>query len=150
MQRRSTAAKFVQITKTAVPGSTMRRHQSPPLRNSVQTQTSYLNCGSIKSDPTENTSKPTLRNRSDNETFARHSFRAFASIGLQNSVRGFGIIHMLEFTIEVCGQAHKIQVYCFAKSFWVAAGEYLGQQLRTRGSTAGKAVTAWRRAAELT
>jgi hypothetical protein len=56
---------------------------------------------------------------------------------------------MPEFTINVCRQAHKIQVYCLAKSFWIAGGEYLGEQLRTRGSTAGKAVMAWRRAAEL-
>ena len=62
----------------------------------------------------------------------------------------FGLIHMLEFTIDVCGQVHNIRVYCFANSFWVAAGEHLGKQLRTRGSTAGKAVTAWRRAAEFT
>ena len=77
-----------QITKTVAPGSTMRRHRSVLLRNSVQTQTSYLNCNSIKSDPTENTSKPALRIRSDNETFTRHSLRALASIGLQNSVGG--------------------------------------------------------------
>jgi hypothetical protein len=60
-----------------------------------------------------------------------------------------GIDYMPEFTINVCRQAHKIQVYCLAKSFWIAGGEYLGEQLRTRGSTAGKAVMAWRRAAEL-
>jgi hypothetical protein len=55
---------------------------------------------------------------------------------------------MPERLIDVCGQAHKIQVYYLAKRFWVAVGEYLGEQLRTRGSTSGKAIMAWRRAAE--
>ena len=55
---------------------------------------------------------------------------------------------MPERTIDICGRAYEIQVYCLAKRFWVAVGEYLGEQLRTRGSTAGKAVTAWRKAAE--
>ena len=35
------------------------------------------------------------------------------------------------------------------KRFWIAAGEYLGEQLRTQGSTAQKAVMAWRKAAEV-
>ena len=55
---------------------------------------------------------------------------------------------MPERTIDVRGQAYEIQVYCLAKKFWIAAGEYLGEQLRTRGSTAQKAVMAWRKAAE--
>jgi hypothetical protein len=57
---------------------------------------------------------------------------------------------MSEHTIHVCGESHTIQVYCLAKRFWVAVGEYLGEQLKTRGSTAGKAALAWRKAAELT
>jgi hypothetical protein len=52
-------------------------------------------------------------------------------------------------TIDVRGQAYEIQVYCAGKRFWIAAGEYLGEQLRTQGSTAQKAVMAWRKAAEV-
>ena len=55
---------------------------------------------------------------------------------------------MPERTIDIGGQAYEIQVYCLAKKFWIAAGEHLGEQLRTRGSTAQKAVIAWRKAAE--
>ena len=62
----------------------------------------------------------------------------------------WGIDHMPERTIDVCGQAYKIQVYCLAKRFWIAVGDYLGEQLRTRGSTSGQAIMAWRRAAECT
>lgn len=121
-----------------------------PVRTERTYVANYRSLSTAARQPTENTPKPTLRIRSDNERSTRHSFWAFAIIGSQNSVRVFGLIHMLEFTIDVCGQVHKIRVYCFANSFWVAAGEHLGKQLRTRGSTAGKAVTAWRRAAEFT
>ena len=50
-QQRSTAAKFAHTMKTAVTGSIMRRHSYVLLRIFVQTQTFYLNCTSIKSDP---------------------------------------------------------------------------------------------------
>ena len=40
-----------------------------------------------------------------------------------------------------------IQVYQFAKRVWIADGEALGDQLRARESTAGKALIAWRKAA---
>ena len=76
--------------------------------------------------------------------------KVFARIGSENPFWLLGINHMPERTIDVCGEACKIQVYCLAKRFWVAVGEYLGEQLRTRGSTSGKAVIAWRRAAEWT
>jgi hypothetical protein len=56
---------------------------------------------------------------------------------------------MPEPTIDVAGQAYEIQVYRLAEGFWLAIGDYLGEQLRTRGSTARKAVMAWRKAAEL-
>jgi hypothetical protein len=41
-----------------------------------------------------------------------------------------------------------IQVYKLAKNVWIAVGEHLGEHLRTRGSSAAKAVSAWRNAAE--
>jgi hypothetical protein len=55
---------------------------------------------------------------------------------------------MSERTIDVGGQACTIQVYRFAKKIWIAVGEYLGEQLRTRGDNAAQAAMAWRRAAE--
>jgi hypothetical protein len=55
---------------------------------------------------------------------------------------------MPERVIDVGGQACRIQVYRLARSIWVAVGEYLGEQLRTRGNSAGNAAIAWRRAAE--
>ncbi|HVI12270.1 MAG TPA: hypothetical protein VM822_05310 [Pseudolabrys sp.] len=55
---------------------------------------------------------------------------------------------MSEHMIDVCGCACKIQVYRVAKNTWIAAGEYLGEHLRTRGSSAARATLAWRKAAE--
>jgi hypothetical protein len=55
---------------------------------------------------------------------------------------------MSERTIDVGGQTCTIQVYRFARSIWIAVGDYLGEQLRTRGSNAEQAARAWRRAAE--
>jgi len=40
-----------------------------------------------------------------------------------------------------------VQVYQVAKRVRIADGEALGDQLRVRGSTAGKALIAWRKAA---
>jgi hypothetical protein len=57
---------------------------------------------------------------------------------------------MSELTIDVCGQAYKVRVYCLAKGFWMAAGNCFDEQLRTRGSTPQKAIAAWRKAAEFT
>ena len=55
---------------------------------------------------------------------------------------------MAERKIDVEGQTYTIQVYRFAQSIWIAVGEYLGEQLRTRGANAEQAAKAWRRAAE--
>ena len=55
---------------------------------------------------------------------------------------------MSEQTIDISGQRFIIQVYPMAKAIWIAVGEHMGEQLRTRGKTATEAVTAWRRAAE--
>jgi RNase P/RNase MRP subunit p30 len=55
---------------------------------------------------------------------------------------------MSERMVEVCGCMFNIQVYKLAKNFWIAVGEHLGEHLRTRGSSAAKAVSAWRNAAE--
>ena len=40
-----------------------------------------------------------------------------------------------------------VQVYQVAKRVWIADGAAVGDQLRVRGSTAGKALIAWRKAA---
>jgi hypothetical protein len=55
---------------------------------------------------------------------------------------------MSERIIDVGGHACTIHVYRFAKRIWIAVGEYLGEQLRTRGENAEQAAMAWRRAAE--
>jgi len=60
----------------------------------------------------------------------------------------WGSEFMSEHMIDVCGSACKIQVYRVAKNIWIAAGEYLGEHLRTRGSSAARATLAWRKAAE--
>jgi len=55
---------------------------------------------------------------------------------------------MQQHSIDVSGQYCAVHVYQFAKNVWIADGEFLGDQLRARGSTARKAVSAWRKAAE--
>ena len=50
-------------------------------------------------------------------------------------------------TVDVSRQHYAVQVYQYANRVWIADGEFLGDQLRTRGSTAKKAVRAWRKAA---
>jgi len=50
-------------------------------------------------------------------------------------------------TVDVCGRHYAVQVYQFADTVWIADGVFLGHQLRTRGSSAKKAVSAWQNAA---
>jgi hypothetical protein len=50
-------------------------------------------------------------------------------------------------TVDAPGRRCSVQVYQVAKQVWVADGEALGDQLRVRGNTAGKALTAWHKAA---
>ena len=50
-------------------------------------------------------------------------------------------------TVDVSGQHYAVQVYQLADNVWIADGKFRGDQLRTSGSTLGKAVSAWRRAA---
>ena len=52
---------------------------------------------------------------------------------------------MPERTIDIRGQRCTLQVYEMGKTYWVAVGYYLGDQIRTRGRTEGKAIRAWRR-----
>ncbi|MGB7783064.1 MAG: hypothetical protein WCF86_16365, partial [Pseudolabrys sp.] len=61
---------------------------------------------------------------------------------------GLGIKIMSERIIEVSGCACRIQVYQAARNLWIAVGEYLGEHLRTRGSSPARAASAWRKAAE--
>lgn len=56
---------------------------------------------------------------------------------------------MPELSIDIHGQRCTIQVYLMAKTVWLAVGEYIGERVRTRGTTALNAVEAWRKAAEL-
>jgi hypothetical protein len=50
-------------------------------------------------------------------------------------------------TVDAPGRRCSVQVYQVAKHVWVADGEALGDQLRVRGNTAGKALIAWHKAA---
>jgi hypothetical protein len=50
-------------------------------------------------------------------------------------------------TVDVSRQHYAVQVYQYANHVSIADGEFLGDQLRTRGSTAKKAVRAWQKAA---
>jgi hypothetical protein len=54
---------------------------------------------------------------------------------------------MSQHTVDVSGRHYVVQVYQHANNVWIAAGVFLGDQLRTRGSTAKKAVRAWQKAA---
>jgi hypothetical protein len=45
--------------------------------------------------------------------------------------------------VDVSGQHYAVQVYQYANHVWIADGKFLGDRLRTRGSTARKAVRAW-------
>jgi hypothetical protein len=50
-------------------------------------------------------------------------------------------------TVDAPGRRCSVQVYQVAKHVWVADGEALGDQLRVRGNTSGKALIAWHKAA---
>jgi len=54
---------------------------------------------------------------------------------------------MRQHTVDVSGRHYAVEVYQHADNVWIAAGEFLGDQLKTRGSTAKKAVRAWQKAA---
>jgi hypothetical protein len=54
---------------------------------------------------------------------------------------------MSQHTIVMSGQRYTVQIYQYAHTVWIADGAFLGHQLRARGSTAKKAVTAWQNAA---
>src|SRR4030095_8758773 len=58
-----------------------------------------------------------------------------------------GLRSMSRHTVDVSGQRHAVQVYRYADNLWIADGKVLGQQLRTFGCTAKKAVSAWQNAA---
>jgi hypothetical protein len=51
---------------------------------------------------------------------------------------------MSERTINIPGQRCTVEVYQLGKTFWVAAGEYSDEKIRTRGTTERKALMAWR------
>jgi acyl-[acyl carrier protein]--UDP-N-acetylglucosamine O-acyltransferase len=54
---------------------------------------------------------------------------------------------MGQHTVEISRQHHAVRVYQVAKNVWIADGEFLSAHLRVRGSTAGNALRAWRKAA---
>src|SRR5262249_33579386 len=98
---------------------------------------------------------PSEKSRSYRRFAVSGRVKGFAGIWVAESfkhelgiVEDWGSEFMSEHMIDVCGSACKIQVYRVAKNIWIAAGEYLGEHLRTRGSSAARATLAWRKAAE--
>jgi hypothetical protein len=65
----------------------------------------------------------------------------------RRGLRPTGLRSMSRHTVDVSGQRHAVQVYRYADNLWIADGKVLGQQLRTIGRTAKKAVSAWQNAA---
>jgi hypothetical protein len=52
-----------------------------------------------------------------------------------------------EHNVTVWSQSHTASVYQKSKSVWVAVGDYMGERIETKGSSAGSALTAWKNAA---
>jgi hypothetical protein len=50
--------------------------------------------------------------------------------------------------VHLFDRRHVVQVYKLANNVWIADGELLGDRLRASGTTASKALRAWRQAAE--
>jgi hypothetical protein len=49
--------------------------------------------------------------------------------------------------VRVWDRAHEITVYQKSKSAWMAVGEYMGQPIETKGSSASSAAKHWQDAA---
>ena len=54
---------------------------------------------------------------------------------------------VLKRTVRVWDKPHKIDVYQKSKTVWIAVGDYMGQRIETKGSTAYTAANRWREAA---
>jgi hypothetical protein len=50
-------------------------------------------------------------------------------------------------TVDVWGSPHEVSTHQKSKSVWIARGEYMGEQIETKGRTASTAVARWREAA---
>jgi len=55
---------------------------------------------------------------------------------------------MEKHTVHLSDRRCSVQVYKLANNVWIADGEVFGGRLRASGRTAGKALRAWRQAAE--
>jgi len=51
-------------------------------------------------------------------------------------------------TVRVWDQPQEITVYQKSKSVWVAVGEYMGERVETKGSSASAAAKHWQDAAQ--
>jgi hypothetical protein len=49
--------------------------------------------------------------------------------------------------VRVWDESYEITVYQKSKAVWIAVGEYLGQEIRTKAQTRGAAISGWREAA---
>jgi hypothetical protein len=55
---------------------------------------------------------------------------------------------MEKHTVHLFDRRYAVQIYKLANNVWIADGEVFGDRLRASGRTAGKALRAWRLAAE--
>jgi hypothetical protein len=49
-----------------------------------------------------------------------------------------------EHTVTVWNERCSVTVYQKSKSVWIAVGDYMGQRIESKGSSAGSALTAWK------
>ena len=52
-----------------------------------------------------------------------------------------------EHKVTVWSQSHTVTVYKKSKSVWMVVGDYMGQAIETKGSSADSALTVWKNAA---
>jgi hypothetical protein len=49
----------------------------------------------------------------------------------------------MEQTVRVWGKSYTITVFQKHKTVWIAVGEYMGEHIEGKGSSAGSAIRAW-------
>jgi hypothetical protein len=54
----------------------------------------------------------------------------------------------MKITVKVWGEDVEVTVHQKSKSVWIARGDYMGEQIETKGQTSGAAVIRWREAAQ--
>lgn len=55
--------------------------------------------------------------------------------------------HLEKIIVKVWDKDYEISVYQKSKAVWIAVGEYMGERLEVKGSSARSAAAQWREAA---